>query len=324
MKKSLKTFKRKISKNVKLLKFYFLYFNKITFKKKTNDKKEIIIVFDGNFPHGGLVDRLKGIISFYQVAKSIDADFKIYFKSPFDLNHFLVPNVYNWSATENDLSWNPFKTKILYLMLNFNFNPLEYISQSNKRKFIVFCNIDYLKTINGSLNPEELRSYWGKSFHELFKKSIYLNAAFSKLNLKENSIAIHTRFASLFGDFKDSPKRVATIERKNEIKDCLKREIDRIAFENQFKSIYVFSDSIQFLDFIKIETDHIVLEGKPQHIDSDKNSNEIDDHIKTFLDFFAIAACEKVFFIKTNDMYNSAFSKYAAIVGNKEFIIINK
>ena len=88
-------------------------------------------------------------------------------------------------------------------------------------------------------------------------------------------------------------------------------------------NIYVFSDSIQFLDFIKLETNYIVLDGKPQHIDSNNNSNELNDHIKTFLDFFAISACEKVFLIRTKDMYNSAFSKYAAIVGNKEFKVNN-
>ena len=319
----MKKIKSKISKNIKLLKFYFLYFNKITFKNKTKGRKEIIIVFDGNFPHGGLVDRLKGILSFYQVAKKTDADFKIYFKSPFDLNEFLVPNTYNWTSTDADLSWNPFSTKILYLMLNFDFNPIDYISKSNKKKFIVFCNIDYSKTINGSLNREELNIHWSKSFHELFKKSIYLDAEYSKLNIKENAIAIHTRFTSLFGDFKDSPKAIATKERKNEIKKSLKKEIDTIAFENKSMNIYVFSDSIQFLDFIKLETNYIVLDGKPQHIDSNNNSNELNDHIKTFLDFFAISACEKVFLIRTKDMYNSAFSKYAAIVGNKEFKVNN-
>ena len=323
MKKSIKKIKSKISKHIKLLKFYFLYFNKITFKNETKAKKEIIIVFDGNFPHGGLVDRLKGIISFYQVAKNIDANFKIHFKSPFDLNEFLVPNTYNWSSTDVDLSWNPFTTKVLYLMLNFNFNPIEYIAKSNKKKFIVFCNIDYSKTINSSLNNEELNNHWSISFNELFKKSIYLDAEYSKLNIKENAVAIHTRFTSLFGDFKDSPKNIATLERKKEIKNDLKKEIDTIAFENQSKNIYVFSDSIQFLDFIKLETNYIVLDGKPKHIDSYKSSNQLDSHIKTFLDFYAISTCEKVFLIRTKDMYNSAFSKYAAIVGNKVFKVNN-
>ena len=319
----MKKIKSKISKHIKLLKFYFLYFNKITFKNKQKDKKEIIIVFDGNFPHGGLVDRLKGIISFYQVAKNLDADFKIYFKSPFDLKDFLVPNTYNWTSTHADLSWNPFSTKILYLMLNFDFNPLEYISKSNKKKFIVFCNVDYSRAINGALSQAEQHHHWSKSFHELFKKSAYLEAEYSTLNIQENAVAIHTRFTSLFGDFKDSPKGIATPERKEEIKNSLKKEIDAIAFENKSKSVYVFSDSIQFLDFIKSETNYIVLEGNPQHIDSYRTSYELNGHIKTFLDFFVLSACEKVFLIRTNDMYNSAFSKYAAIVGNKEFKVNN-
>ena len=55
--------KNKIIKKIKLgykyLKLFFIYLPHINLKKA--HKKEIIIVFDGNFGHGGLVDRLKGI-----------------------------------------------------------------------------------------------------------------------------------------------------------------------------------------------------------------------------------------------------------------------
>ena len=323
MKKLKKKIKKIISKKIKLLKFYLFYSNKFTLKSSNKtDRKEIIIVFDGNFPHGGLVDRFKGIISFYQVAKKIDADFKIYFKNPFDLINFLEPNTYNWVANEPDLSWNPLHTKILYLMLDFTFDPLDYISKSSKKKFIVFCNIDYSKTNNVAFDIKEQEKDWSICFQELFKKSTYLQSEYSQLNLTENSIAIHTRFTSLFGDFIDSPKRIATMERKNEIKNSLKIAIDAIALQNPFKTIYVFSDSIQFLDFIKSETNYAVLNGLPQHIDTDKNNNELKNHVKTFLDFFAISASEKVFLLLTNDMYNSAFSKYAAIVGGHSFSVV--
>ncbi len=85
--------------------------------------------------------------------------------------------------------------------------------------------------------------------------------------------------------------------------------------------IYVLSDSISFLNFVKDNSDYKVLEGKPAHIDF-KNAEPNVVHIKTFLDFFFIVNCNKVFQVKKRDMYNSNFSKYAAIVGEKKYEVI--
>ena len=43
---------------------------------------------------------------------------------------------------------------------------------------------------------------------------------------------------------------------------------------------------------------------------------------ETLVDFFMIAESQNVYFLKINPMYSSAFSKYAAIIGNKTFIKI--
>jgi hypothetical protein len=321
-KKIIKKIKNPISKSFKLLKFYFLYLNRFTLKKTTN-QKEIIIVFDGNFPHGGLVDRLKGIVSFYQVSKEIDAKFKIYFKKPFDLTHFLLPNEYDWSCDENDLSWNPFDTKVLYLMLNFDFNPLKYISSSNKKKFVIFCNIDYSKAIYSQNDVKANELQWGKSFNQLFKMSDLLKNELEKNVISENSIAFHTRFTTLFGDFKDSSKCLATNERKEEIKEILLNTILKISNEARISNSYVFSDSIEFLNFIKKNSSFIVIEGNPFHTDEDKKSENVQNHLKTFLDFFIISKCKKIYLLKTTDMYNSSFSRYATFVGNKDFKIVD-
>lgn len=324
MKKKIKKIFKKpkyfLSKTFKLLKFYFLYFNKLTFRKTVNsDKRVIIIVFDGNFPHGGLVDRMKGIISFYQTSKELDATFKIYFKKPFDLSHFLIPNEYDWVCDSSDLSWNPLDTKVLYLMLNFNFDPVKYISKSKKKKFIVFCNIDYSKSIYPQNSIENNELQWGKSFNQLFKKSNYLSNEFSKLAIKSNSIAFHTRFTTLFGDFKDSTKRVATETQKEAIKNLLLKAINTIVVKDVASDVYVFSDSIQFLTFIKNATNFIVLEGNPKHIDESENGSDLQNHIKTFVDFFALSECSKVYLLHTEGMSGSGFSKYAAMVGNTKF-----
>jgi hypothetical protein len=312
--------KKKLKPLIKKLKLNFCYFNQISFFKKQY-KKEIIIIFDGKFQHGGLVDRLKGIVSFYQIAKKTNADFKIFFNNPFELSWFLEPNSYDWTTTKSDLKWNPFDTKMLYFMDDFDSNPLQIISESNKKKFIVFANIDYSKTINPTLDTLQLNENWKKDFNELFKKSDYLDSKLNALNLKNNRIAIHTRFTNVLGDFKDTTKNEVSNSRKNQICNDLKIEISEIENQNTDKKIYVFSDSIRFLNYIKKSTNYIVIEGIPQHIDFDKNrKTETDNHLKTFIDFFALAYSKKIYLLKTKEMYNSAFSKYAAIVGGNEFI----
>jgi hypothetical protein len=299
------------------------YFDKFSFSCQP-EKKQIIMVFDGKIQHGGLVDRLKGIVSFYQIAQKVEADFKIYFKHPFELNFFLEPNLLDWNATEEDLKWNPMSTDILYLIDNFKVNPKVYISKSSKKKFIVYVNIDYSATTHEALNLKEQNDLWRISFHELFKKSDYLKTSLSSIASNNNTIAIHTRFTSILGDFKDTTQREVSDERKAAIMTSLKNSILEIATENPGKEIYVFSDSIRFLNDIKRHTPYKVIDGMPRHIDFDKNETvNIENHIKTFIDFFLIAESEEIFLLKTKEMYNSAFSRYAAIVGNKTFEIIN-
>ncbi len=314
---------KKVKKTVKPFfikgKLFFLFSNKISFSKR-NKVKEIIIVFDGKFQHGGLVDRLKGVVSFYQIAKRIDANFKIYFNNPFELKLFIEPNTYNWIATDCDLKWNPISTKMLYFMDDFKSNPYQIIRKSNKKKFIVFANIDYSKTINPDLNIVKQNESWKKHYDELFKKSNYLDAKIASLNLKKDRIAIHTRFTSILGDFKDVGSKAVSFDRKDEIINDLKNQIIEIEKQNTDKEIYIFSDSISFLNNIKSTTNYNVIDGTPQHIDFDKrNQNDMEKHLKTFIDFYAIANSQKIFLIRTKEMYNSAFSKYAAIVGGNEF-----
>ncbi|MES2812685.1 MAG: hypothetical protein V4670_09465 [Bacteroidota bacterium] len=321
--KVIKKYKNKIKKILVKGKLLLYYCNKISFSNQPK-KKQIVIVFDGKIQHGGLVDRLKGIVSFYQIAKEVNADFKIYFKHPFELNLFLETNQFNWNATEDDLKWNPINTKILYLMDDFKINPKESISKSNKKKFIVYANIDYSVTIHEALDLNEQNDLWRISFNELFKKSNYLETALSSIVANNNTIAIHTRFTSILGDFKDTTKREVSDQRKIAIIEALKISILEIAKEYPEKEICVFSDSIRFLNEIKLNTPYKVLDGIPKHIDFDKKKqNVIEEHQKTFTDFFAIAESEKVFLLKTKEMYNSAFGKYAAIVGNCDFNIVS-
>ena len=53
-----------------------------------NQEKEVIYMVDGRMHHGGIGDRLRGIISTYDVCKKLNISFKINFISPFSLDLF--------------------------------------------------------------------------------------------------------------------------------------------------------------------------------------------------------------------------------------------
>ena len=59
-----------------------------------NERKQVICMFDGRMHHGGLADRLRGIISTDYVCKQKGYDFRIYFVHPFCLEDFLDVHLY--------------------------------------------------------------------------------------------------------------------------------------------------------------------------------------------------------------------------------------
>lgn len=311
----MKAIKKKISRFQKKLAIYAAYSQKISFKKSPS--KRIIICYDGLFPHGGFVDRLKGIVSFYEVSKQLGYEFFIQFDHPFELSVFLEPNKVQWQIDRENLQWNPAKTKFLYLMNDLGANPLELIQKSNADTFFVYANLDYLPKMYEGEAPSLIEEKWRASFHELFIQSNYLKEALAVIDT-ERYVSIHTRFTSLMGDFKDTTKKELSEEQKENLLEKLNQKVNEIAsqFEND---CFVFSDSVIFLNFISKNQGIRIADGTPKHMDTFNKDATLENHLKTILDFFLIAKSEKVYFLKIEPMYHSSFSKYAAIVGDTPF-----
>jgi len=311
----MKLITKRIAKYYKYLILIKYYAKKLSFSKNYN-KPVIIVCFDGNFSHGGLVDRLKGIISFYQISKILDYDFKVFFKHPFDLRDFLNPNLIDWSINEKDLKYSPFSFKILYLMNDFKTNPLHIFAKSKAKTFFVYSNVDYLPTLFPDKKEEDIKTIWRNNYKELFKISDYLKEKL-KLLPEDFRLAFHTRFTTLIGDFSDSTKLVLSENEKMILIQKVIKSIDEAASQYPDKIKYVFSDSTFFLQYIKTHTNYKTLDGAPKHLEN--NNSDIDYHSKTFLDFYFLAESDMIFSVKIDEMYFSSFSKYAAIVGNKDF-----
>ena len=125
------------------------------------------------------------------------------------------------------------------------------------------------------------------------------------------------------GDFKDTSVKLISEQEKKQLLLSLVDKINQKALLFPNSSIYVLSDSIIFLNYIREKTNYKVLEGIPKHIDIKNNDVGLTSQIKTFTDFFFISSSEAIFLLKSKKMYTSSFSKYAAIIGDKSFEVID-
>ena len=316
---TLKKLKQFLSKKKKKEMVFFHYLK--YFSLKHPKQKQIVICFDGLFAHGGLVDRLKGMVSFYQIANELNYDFKILFDNPFRLSTFLEANTVDWELSRSDITWHPTQTRTLYLVNDFKANPLELIKKSKAKQFFIYANIDYAKATFPELNTNELEAKWRDDFNSLFKKSELLVEKLNTIS-SEPYIAFHSRFTSLMGDFADTTTKVLPKDEKEALNNKLLSIINRVKAEQNQKA-YVFSDSIYFIDYVKENTEINSVEGNPFHMDNFEKCDNLEGHLKTLIDFFMIAKSETVYFLNVKPMYNSSFSKYAAIVGNTNFEVLD-
>ena len=73
---------------------------------------------DGRKSHGGLADRLRGIVSTYEYCLNHRVDFRIHFTSPFNLEDLLLPNEYDWRIGAGEISYNPTFSTPVYIDSN--------------------------------------------------------------------------------------------------------------------------------------------------------------------------------------------------------------
>ena len=84
------------------------------FIKIIGEGKNILMV-DGKVGHGGMFDRLKGIISVYAISKVQGREFRIHFDYPFQLEKYLQPNRYDWRINPEVICYSFPSSRPLFL-----------------------------------------------------------------------------------------------------------------------------------------------------------------------------------------------------------------
>jgi len=287
--------------------------------RAVSKEKAVVCMVDGRMHHGGLGDRLRGIVSVYSVCKRLGIDFKIYFVSPFQLDTFFTPNDVHWKISKEELCYNTADAFPLFCGTNGT-----HVERPFQRRWFVKnfkCNV---KQIHVYTNAILLRSAeFQRHFNELFTLSPLLRNAVDTVHkdIGRIYIGVTCRFQQLLGDFEEGNYETLSAKAQDALMDDAGREIEKI-FQSHKKPMLLTSDSIRFLQYMSDRADYVyTIPGNLVHMDySDKSDTQL--HLKSFTDLMALSGAEKIYLLKSPKMYNSGFPRIAALIGNKPFKLI--
>ena len=279
----------------------------------TDARPMLICMFDGKMPHGGLADRLQGMVSIFMYAKGHGMDFRIYHTYPFPLSSFLSPNLYDWQIDERDICYNRSISKPVWVTFSDNYFEktfcLRYLRKQLKehKQYHIYPALKIADRCFSGL------------YNELFKPSVHLEQELAKtLNaIGGKYITMSFRFVELLGDFKDCLHTTLSSKGCEELINRCLAAIPVVAkVATPHKKIVVTSDSVTFLRRATNLHNVFIIPGSIGHIDYQEDEKV---HLKTFLDFYVIAHAEEVYMMRTKIMYRSGYAKCAAMVYGKPF-----
>lgn len=278
---------------------------------------------DGRMGHGGMFDRLKGLVSIYAVAKSQGKPFRILFTYPFRLETYLEPRDYDWRLREGELVERFPKSRPV-IAYGECYAPSR-IFKNRRRQTHFYYGYNSLDKINEHFGTDY---EWGQLYHELFKPTPYLQQYLDhyQKEIGADYIVIHTRFLNLLGDKTETDINPELPEKERE--DLMNSILDKIKelVQGTLKPstlnpprVMLASDSMTFIAYAKREMpDVYVVPGTVKHIDTAGHTDD-GENIKMFLDYYLIAGAKKVYNIVGPGMWPSAFPEYAAKIGQTEF-----
>ncbi len=280
----------------------------------------VVFTCNGWIWHGGLADRLKGMVAVYDWCKRHGRRFRINFCEPFLLQDYLMPNKIEWLPADIVFSQNCSVPKVC-LMEPRTCNRREVLEHQNEllESWMDENFSDSSKQLHVYTNMNRTDIGFASLFNELFRPVPRLQTLIDEhlANIGGKYISISFRFTTLLGDFTDctgSPlppeDRAELIERSLEAFKAISRQAPA------HDKILVTADSETFLSRAKEMEGVYVIPGKVGHIDYDHGD---DVNMKTFLDFFLISKAEKVYLARSGKMYRSAFAKTAALVNDRPF-----
>lgn len=303
------------------LKEHFLMMKYLRWGKRDRQRGIGVMRVDGRVYHGGLNDRFKGAVSWWNYCQERGLEYKLLYTYPFDLTDYVVPNKYDWRINESEIPDSIFDTRIFFGRAE---NGRRLAKLKTRKNIWYYGNLD----ISLGLDYPPYNTPWGEIFNYLFKPSERVQQELDKLKLKIGSkyVAAVYRFQNLLGDFAEYKyKSIEDSEQRNQLINRALQELEKVHEQNPDMRVLVTSDSLTFLEKAIGLPYVFVIPGDMEHMDSTQVGEQNKyQYLKSFLDYFMIAGAEKTYSIVIGKMYRSEFPEYAAKINNHPFIRIRK
>lgn len=285
------------------------------------NKSLYVFMVDGKTLHGGLSDRLRGLLSTYYYAKETGKDFKICWSHPFELSDYLVAKKHDLYITKEDMCFNSKDVDFKYFNSYCDLDDREAlffdIMQSDRKQVHVYSNVTQREDLFSQL------------FDELFTLDSRLQKSIDKaLHVTEGNsyVSITFRFIGLLGDFVDHAGfggDISAEEQEEYIQKAI-RAIEQLHRKHRDQMILVTSNSNIFQDRVKSIPYVFIADGKIAHMDHSPKSN-YEVYLKNFVDMFLIARASASYSYSTGLMFKATrFAKTAALLGNHSIQMIEE
>ena len=217
-------------------------------KREGNVKWFVANIFDGRIPAGGLVDRLRGIVSTFSISQQMERSYKLLFTHPFPLSDYLQPARYNWVVSEQELCFDPEETAIVVSQTLAD-SPSERRQQEKqlRQKIALHRGQQIHVYTNAAFSYDD---DFASNFSQLFKPVPRLKEAIDKTyrQLGDGYIAVSARFRNLLDDFNEEnySEPLEPTDRQQLLNAC---SVQLQKLHNRYPdvNILVCSDSSTFL-----------------------------------------------------------------------------
>lgn len=296
----------------KLKNTYYLHNNPC----KGIEHQTIVAMVDGRVAHGGLSDRIRGIVSVYGYCKEKKIPFKLYYVHPFHLEEYLQPADYDWRISPEQISYHPNEAVPILL-------TCDRLPNKHHRRYLDQVLKKYPhRQIHIYTNSQFLDKDFTSNFSEIFSPRPNIKLLVDKYAIpgNEDFISMTFRFQQLLGDFKeDGCKILSKEEQETLIRKCIeKADYIRRTFHPTSK-VLLTSDSVSFVKRFCKEKDYAFsIPGEVVHIDYTSNAS-YEIYAKTFIDMFTLSKAKKIYLLRTGDMYRSGFGKRASKISGVDF-----
>lgn len=277
----------------------------------------VFCLFDGRLDHGGVTDRLKGILSTYHEARRRSLPFYVCWTVPFPLEDYLVPARVDWRVDPGEVS--SLRGDAFPVLIDERINWQAHANNSLRLKMALHKALPQTQVYS---NADNFRGHYTELYRELFRPSeLLLNAVNRHLEvLGGEYYAFSFRFIGLLGAFSDYPGIVLEKDEAEELIERVIAEFRRLAAEVPADArILITSDSTVFLSRVAAVDERIyIVPGDVKHIDFDSDISD-DVWLKIFVDQHLLMHARKVTLMRTGRMYRSDFPRFAAEIGGADF-----